>query len=77
MNTPQTPRAVVNTAITGLLALGLVAATSSEALAGMNDCGTSKHSCAGKATVSGAPEEWVYVPQGTCNKIVGGTLKKS
>lgn len=91
MNTPQAPRAVVTTAISGLLALGLVAATSTEALAGkagkekcagiakagMNDCGTSKHSCAGKATVSGDPEEWVYVPQGTCNKIVGGTLKKS
>jgi len=26
--------------------------------AGLNDCGTSKHSCAGSATVSGDPEEW-------------------
>nr|WP_255510999.1 DUF2282 domain-containing protein [Cyanobium sp. LEGE 06113] len=43
----------------------------------MNDCGTSKHSCAGEAKVSGDPEEWVYVPTGTCKKIVGGTLKKS
>lgn len=82
---------MVSTAISGLLALGLVAASSSEALAGkadkekcagiakagMNDCGTSKHSCAGKAKVSGDPEEWVYVAKGTCNKIVGGSLKKS
>jgi uncharacterized membrane protein len=77
MNTPQATHAVVNTAISGLLALRLVAAASTEALAGMNDCGTSKHSCAGKATVSGAPDEWVFVPTGTCNKIVGGTLNTS
>ena len=91
MNTPQAPHVAVSTAISGLLALGLVAAAGTEALAGkagmekcagiakagMNDCGTSKHSCAGKASVSGDPEEWVYVPTGTCNKIVGGKLKKS
>lgn len=91
MNTPQAAHPAVSTAISGLLALGLVAAAGSEALAGkpgmekcagiakagMNDCGTSKHSCAGKATVSGAPDEWIFVPTGTCNKIVGGTLKTS
>lgn len=43
--------------------------------AGMNDCGTSKHACAGQATVDGDPEEWVYVPEGTCEKIAGGTVK--
>ncbi len=42
------------------------------AKAGMNDCGTSSHSCAGQAKVDGAPEEWVAVPKGTCEKIVGG-----
>ena len=36
---------------------------------GLNDCGTSKHGCAGKASVDNDPEEWIYVPEGTCNKI--------
>ena len=43
--------------------------------AGMNDCGTSTHQCAGQAKKGGDPEEWVYVPEGTCAKIVGATLK--
>jgi uncharacterized membrane protein len=41
-----------------------------------NDCGTSKHSCAAQATVDGDPEEWVYMPKGTCEKVVGGSLVK-
>jgi len=45
--------------------------------AGMNDCGTGKHSCAGNAKTDGDPEEWVYVPEGTCEKIVGGTVKQA
>jgi uncharacterized membrane protein len=47
------------------------------AKAGKNDCGTSKHACAGQATKDGDAEEWVYVPAGTCDKIVGGTVLKS
>lgn len=43
--------------------------------AGMNDCGTNKHSCAGQASVDGDAEEWVYVPEGTCAKLVGGKVK--
>ncbi len=45
------------------------------AKAGKNDCGTSKHSCAGQAAKDGDKEEWVYVPEGTCAKIVGGEPK--
>ena len=75
------------TAIAGLFALGLMAADNAVAgkkgfekcqgvaKAGMNDCGTSKHACAGQAAVDGDPEEWVYVPTGTCEKIVGGKVK--
>jgi len=44
--------------------------------AGMNDCGTSKHGCSGQAEKNSDPEEWVYVPKGTCKKIVGGKVKK-
>jgi uncharacterized membrane protein len=74
-------------ALTGALALGL-AATAGDARAakpgfekcagvvkaGQNDCGTSKHSCSGKAAKDADPEEWIYVPEGTCNKIVGGKV---
>ncbi len=44
------------------------------AKAGMNDCQSASHSCAGTATVDGAKDDWVYVPAGTCQKIVGGAL---
>lgn len=47
------------------------------AKAAKNDCGTSKHSCAGQASKDGDKEEWVYVPKGTCEKIVGGAVKTS
>jgi len=48
------------------------------AQAGKNDCGAldGKHGCAGQATESNSSNEWVYVPQGTCEKIVGGVVKK-
>ncbi|MFK5984277.1 MAG: DUF2282 domain-containing protein [Pseudomonadota bacterium] len=43
--------------------------------AGMNDCGTAKHACAGMAKVDKDPEEWIYVPEGTCAKMSGGAIK--
>lgn len=43
---------------------------------GMNDCGANGHSCAGMAAVDNDPNEWIMVPQGTCNKIVGGRVVK-
>ncbi len=41
---------------------------------GMNDCGSldGKHKCAGQAAMDNDPQEWIYVPKGTCAKIVGG-----
>lgn len=46
------------------------------AKAGMNDCGAldGKHSCSGQATSDNADNEWVYVPEGTCTKITGGSV---
>ena len=44
------------------------------AMAGKNDCGTANLACAGQSTVSNAPDEWVYVPKGTCEKITGGSV---
>ncbi|MGZ5035307.1 MAG: BufA1 family periplasmic bufferin-type metallophore [Usitatibacter sp.] len=43
------------------------------AKAGQNDCGTARHTCAGKATKDNAPDEWKYVPAGTCEKVGGRT----
>ena len=81
--------AAVAAALTGVLALGL-GATAESALAGkpgmekcagivkagQNDCGTSQHECGGMAPEDSMEEEWIYVPEGTCKKIVGATLKK-
>jgi len=43
------------------------------AKAGQNDCGTARHSCAGKAAKDNAADEWKYVPKGTCEKAGGKT----
>ena len=44
------------------------------AKAGQNDCGTATHTCAGQAKKDNAPDEWKYVPKGTCEKA-GGKAK--
>lgn len=46
------------------------------AKAGANDCAsaTGTHSCAGMSKVDADPSEWVYVPTGYCERIVGGQL---
>jgi uncharacterized membrane protein len=36
------------------------------AKAGLNDCQTATHSCAGPATKNMDPASWIYVPAGTC-----------
>jgi len=41
--------------------------------AGTNDCQTATHSCAGTSTADGAGDSWIYVPAGTCARIVGGS----
>ena len=45
------------------------------AQAGKNDCQTATHSCAGTATKAGDPASWIYVPAGTCDKIVGAHME--
>jgi uncharacterized membrane protein len=46
------------------------------AKAGKNDCGAldGSHSCAGQAKSDNLDTEWVYVPEGTCTKITGGSV---
>ena len=43
--------------------------------AGSNDCQTSTHACAGSSKDDSDPMSWIYLPKGTCEKIVGGSLK--
>lgn len=44
--------------------------------AGQNDCKGNGHSCQGQAKKDSDPMEWIYVPNGTCEKIVGGHVVK-
>lgn len=75
-------------ATTGVVAFALAAASTSVAAKdkkakkekcygvvakGMNDCGTSTHSCAGQATVDNHGEEWIYVAKGLCDRIAGSS----
>jgi uncharacterized membrane protein len=76
---------LLHSAIAGLVALGLAQAASAHdpkdspgkekcygiAKAGQNDCGTARHSCAGRATRDNAPDEWKYVAKGSCEKAGG------
>ncbi|HSY08359.1 MAG TPA: DUF2282 domain-containing protein [Steroidobacteraceae bacterium] len=45
------------------------------AKAGKNDCAGPGHVCAGLAKTDGNPEEYVNLPKGTCERIVGGIRK--
>jgi len=78
-------------ALGGVVAAGLVGASSVATAAkptweghekcygvakkGQNDCGTSQHKCSNMATTDNDPEEWIYLPKGTCEKIAGGSTK--
>ncbi len=76
--------------LSGIIALGLMAGTTSAfaakakpgmekcygiVKAGMNDCGSSGHACAGQSSKDRVATDWVYVPKGTCAKIAGGKTK--
>ena len=43
--------------------------------AGLNDCPTSQHACAGMAYEDGDYEEYIWLPVGTCAKIEGTHLR--
>ncbi len=43
--------------------------------AGHNDCAAKGHSCAGQAKSDNDANEWVFLPEGTCDKIAGGHVK--
>ena len=45
------------------------------AKAGKNDCQTTNSSCAGTSKRNGQGDAWIYVPAGSCDKVVGGSPK--
>jgi uncharacterized membrane protein len=78
----STRNKLLQSAIASVLALGSVHAADAQdkgakekcygvAKAGQNDCGTARHSCAGKAVKDNAADEWKYVPKGTCERMGG------
>jgi uncharacterized membrane protein len=79
---------MISTAIGSVLALGLASASAyaapvamdsgSEkcygiAAPGKNDCAGPAHACAGQSKASSG-KEWIKLPKGTCERIVGGSL---
>jgi uncharacterized membrane protein len=85
----KTSAQTICTAIAGIMAIGINAATAAElpamekcagiVKASQNDCATSTTACHGSVNTNANPEAWIYLPQGTCEKIVGGhiTLQKA
>ena len=46
------------------------------AKAGKNDCQTAQSSCAGTSKRDGQGDAWIYVPAGSCERIVGASLAR-
>ena len=68
-------------AVAGLLAQGAAAADDAAkekcygvAQTGKNDCAANGHACAGQSKGASNAAEWIYVPAGTCERLVGGSL---
>lgn len=81
-------KSLAHSALVGVFALGLASGTQTALAAkknmekcygivkaGKNDCQTSSSSCAGTAEIDGKPTAFIVLPKGTCEKIVGGSLK--
>ncbi len=79
----------ITVAVSTLLALGALsvagnalAADKAEATekcygvakAGKNDCAGAAHACAGQSKADASAGEWVKLPKGTCERLVGGSL---
>lgn len=80
---------LVTLALASVVSVGLAVASSQAMAAGkmkmekcygiakkaMNDCGgkATGHSCQGQSKIKGDANDWLMLPSGTCNKIVGGS----
>lgn len=77
--------ALISTAITSLIALGMTSLSAQAAddantekcygvaKAGKNDCAANGHACAGQSKSASNAKEWVKLPKGTCDRLVGGS----
>jgi uncharacterized membrane protein len=79
---------VMYSALAGVLALGVIAGAEQASAAkdkgtekcagvikgGANDCATSMNACHGHVKEDANQEAWIYVPKGTCDKIVGAHI---
>ena len=84
-------RPVISAALSTALSLGLLGPAAAHgdskgkepcygiSKAGQNDCSnlSATHQCAGEATVDNDPEEWRYVPKGTCKALKGLTEREA
>jgi len=81
-------KSLATSALAGVFAASLLAVSGSAvaaekkfekcygvAKAGKNDCQTSNTACAGTSTKDKQADAWIYVPTGTCGKIVGSSPK--
>lgn len=84
-------KAKTSLAITSAIAAGLFMASAQDAVAGpkfkaekcygvslsgKNDCAAGPGtSCAGTSTVDAQGNAWMFVPKGTCERLVGGNLE--
>lgn len=81
----KSSRVLIGSALAGPIAASAIPPASAQAKAeerekcygiakaGQNDCGTARHTCAGKAARDNDPTDWKLVPKGTCEKV-GGKL---
>ena len=79
--TPKT--AILAAAVSSVLALTTSAFAADDAnsekcygvaKAGKNDCAGGAHACAGQSSKDGNAKEFIKLPKGTCERIVGGSL---
>lgn len=88
MKSNNNGKTIAQAALIGMFGLGLLSGTQTAVAAkkdmekcygivkaGKNDCQTSNSSCAGTAEVDNKPTAFLVLPKGTCEKIVGGSLK--
>lgn len=88
IDTMKDTKTVIHAALASVLALGAMStAEQAQAAApegekcygvvktGKNDCQTATSACAGQSTKDGQPDAFVYLPKGSCEKIVGGNLE--
>jgi len=75
--------AILAAAVSSLLVVSATAFAADEgnsekcygvAKAGKNDCAGAAHACAGQSTKDASAKEFIKLPKGTCERVVGGSL---